>query len=298
MLTENRNPNSARIDVLPSLDIVRVISAEDQHAARIVAEAAPAIAQAIDAVVERWPRGGRLIYIGAGTSGRLGILDAVECLPTYGVPADRVIGLIAGGEAAFVRSVEGAEDRPELGEGDLRAIGLTAADVVVGIAASGHTPYTLGAIAYADHIGAATVGISCNAPAPLLEAAQIAIALPVGPEVVTGSTRMKAGTAQKLTLNMISTGAMVRLGKVYGNLMVDVQVSNSKLVRRAQGIVREIGGVSADEAARLLDAAGGHAKTAIVMARRGVNAHEARALLDAADGFLRRVIDPAEAETP
>ncbi len=219
------------------------------------------------------------------------MLDAVECVPTFDVSPDLVVGLIAGGNSAMMRAVEGAEDRRELGEADMKAINLTAADVVVGIAASGTTPYVLGALAYAEQIGAVTVGIACNDPAPLLDQAQIKIALPVGAEVVTGSTRLKAGTAQKMALNMISTAAMARSGKVYGNLMVDVQVTNEKLARRASRIVQQVTGVDDVTAKKLLVEAKNSTKVAIVMARRGVDAATARELLRQANGFLRAVID-------
>ena len=219
------------------------------------------------------------------------MLDAVECVPTFDVSPDLVVGLIAGGNGAMMRAVEGAEDRRELGEADLRALNLTAADVVVGIAASGTTPYVLGALAYAEQVGAVTVGITCNDPAPVLDQAQIKIALIVGPEVVTGSTRLKAGTAQKMALNMISTAAMARSGKVYGNLMVDVQVTNEKLARRANRIVRQVTGVDEATAAELLTAANNSTKVAIAMQRRGVDAATARELLRQANGFLRTVID-------
>ncbi len=229
--------------------------------------------------------------MGAGTSGRLGVLDAVECVPTFSTDPEQVQALIAGGYGAIIRSVEGAEDNRGDGRADLLALHLAENDAVVGIAASGRTPYVLGAVAAATEIGALTVGVACNVPSPLLEAVQIAIGVSVGAEVITGSTRMKAGTAQKLVLNMLSTGTMVKLGKVYGNLMVDVRPTNSKLIDRARRMVAQIAGVDYDEAARLLDTSGNEVKTAVVMARRGVGASEARHLLDAAQGRLREVID-------
>ena len=291
MSTEDANAKTSQLDQLTTLDIVRIINEEDQKVALAVERALPQIAQAVDAVVSAFARGGRLIYCGAGTSGRLGVLDAVECVPTFDVSPDLVVGLIAGGNGAMMRAVEGAEDRRELGATDLRALNLTAADVVVGIAASGTTPYVLGALAYAEQIGAVTVGIACNDPAPVLDQAGIKIALIVGPEVVTGSTRLKAGTAQKMALNMISTAAMARSGKVYGNLMVDVQVTNEKLARRANRIVRQVTGVDQATAAELLAAADNSTKVAIAMQRRGVDAAAARELLRQANGFLRTVID-------
>jgi N-acetylmuramic acid 6-phosphate etherase len=291
MITEQPNPNSQNIDQLSTLDILQTINDEDQKVAFAVREVMPVIAQAVDAIYERLARGGRLIYAGAGTSGRLGVLDAAECVPTFGTPPEKVVGLIAGGYDAMFNSIEGAEDRVDAGLNDLRALNLTERDAVVGIAASGTTPYVLGALNYAMRIGALTVGVACNTPAPVLDAAQIKIGVVVGPEVITGSTRMKAGTAQKLVLNMMSTAVMVRLGKVYGNLMVDVQITNEKLARRARGIVQEVTGVDAARADHLLRAAGGSAKVAIVMDLRSVDAPNARALLDEVGGQLRRVIE-------
>lgn len=291
MLTESQNPRTTDIDSLPTLEIVQRINDEDAKIAAAVQQVLPQIAQAVDAIAERMARGGRLIYVGAGTSGRLGILDAVECVPTFNTDPSQVVGLIAGGYGAIVRSVEGAEDDADGGRADVLALALTPEDAVVGIAASGRTPYVLGALAAATEIGALTVGISCNVPAAVLDAAQIAIGVPVGPEVITGSTRMKAGTAQKLVLNMLSTATMVRLGKVYGNLMVDVRATNEKLVDRARRIVAQIAAVPYEEAARLLDASGDEVKVAIVMAKRGVAADEAARLLESAGGRLRAVID-------
>lgn len=290
MLTEGRNPKTERIDEADTLDILRTINDEDQTVALVVREALPVIAQAVDAITAAFARGGRLIYVGAGTSGRLGVLDAVECVPTYSIDPVQVQGVLAGGIDAMTRSIEGAEDQRDLGAADLRARNITSADVVVGIAASGTTPYVIGALDYANGLGAVTVGISCNVPAPLLDVAQIKIGLPVGAEVISGSTRMKAGTAQKLVLNMLSTASMIRSGKVYGNLMVDVQVVNDKLVRRARRIVREVTGVDEATAADLLVRAGNNAKVAIVMQQRGVDQAAARELLRGADGHLRRVI--------
>jgi N-acetylmuramic acid 6-phosphate etherase len=291
MLTEQINPNTGDIDSLDSLGIVTRINAEDRSVAEAVSRALPEIARAVDVITERLQRGGRLFYVGAGTSGRLGILDASECPPTYNSPPDQVQGVIAGGEVAITRSLEAVEDDYEGGGRDLAARGLNADDVVVGIAASGRTPYVLGALAYARQVGAATVGIANNAPSPLLTAAETGIAILTGPEVIAGSTRMKAGTGQKMVINMLSTASMIRLGKVYGNLMVDVQVKNLKLRERAERIVAQIGQVEAARAAELLAQAGQETKVAIVMARRGVDAATARGLLAGADGLLRRVID-------
>jgi N-acetylmuramic acid 6-phosphate etherase len=291
MLTESQNPHTSDIDQLSTLELVQRINDEDATVAGTVRSALPQIAQAIDGIAERLRRGGRLIYVGAGTSGRLAVLDAVECVPTYSTDPSVVVALLAGGGRALTEPVEGAEDNADAGRAELLAHSLTANDAVVGIAASGRTPYVLGAVEAANEVGVLTVGIACNVPSPLLDAVQIAIGVPVGAEVITGSTRMKAGTAQKLVLNMVSTGAMIRLGKVYGNLMVDVRPTNTKLVDRARRIIAQVGKVDYDEAARLLDASGSEVKTAIVMARRGVSADEARALLHAADGHLRAVID-------
>jgi N-acetylmuramic acid 6-phosphate etherase len=291
MITEQPNPNSYNIDQLSTLDILGTINNEDQRVARAVREVLPAIGEAVDAIHARILRGGRLIYTGAGTSGRLGILDAAECVPTFGTPPELVVGVIAGGQSAMFSAVEGAEDRVDAGANDLRALALMERDTVVGIAASGTTPYVLGALAYATQIGALTIGLTCNKPAPILDAAQIKIGVMVGPEVITGSTRMKAGSAQKLILNMISTAVMVRLGKVYGNLMVDVQITNDKLARRARGIVQEVTGVDAETADTLLKASGGSAKVAIVMHLRSVDAPTARDLLESAGGQMRKVID-------
>ena len=291
MLTEQQNPNTLNIDTLSTEELVTVINNEDKGVAQAVEKALPDIARAVDAIVAALRDGGRLIYIGAGTSGRLGILDAVECVPTYSTPPELVQGLIAGGEKAIMRSVEGAEDKPELGKADLQAINLNGQDIVVGIAASGRTPYVLGAIDYAQSIGAETIGLACNVPAPLLEKVDIAIGVAVGPEVVTGSTRMKAGTAQKLVLNMLSTASMVKLGKVYGNLMVDVQITNAKLANRARRIVQQVTQVDEATAQFLLDNAHNNVKAAIVMHYKSIDYDTARDLLDTHHGYLLRVIE-------
>ena len=244
MLTEQQNPKTKNLDALSTEELLRVMNAEDATVATTVREAIPQVTEAVDAAVERLERGGRVFYVGAGTSGRLGVVDAVECVPTFSVPPTMFQGIMAGGEPAFVRSIEGAEDDPDAGAAALAERELSADDIVVGIAASGRTPFVLGALAAAKDVGAATVGVACNVPSPVLEAAEIAIGLPVGPEVLTGSTRLKAGTAQKLTLNMFSTAVMVRLGKVYGNLMVDVAVTNEKLQDRATRIVAQVAGLN------------------------------------------------------
>jgi N-acetylmuramic acid 6-phosphate etherase len=290
MLTEARNPRSMDIDRRSALEIVQIMNEEDARVPLAVREALPSIAEAVEAIAARMARGGRLIYVGAGTSGRLGVLDAAECVPTFSTPPELVRGLIAGGETALTRAVEGVEDDADAGRRDLEGLDLNEVDCVVGIAASGRTPYVLGALAYAQEIGALTVGVACNVPAPILEATRIAIGVPVGPEVLTGSTRLKAGTAQKLVLNMLSTAVMIRLGKVYGNLMVDVQVTNHKLAGRAQRIVAEATGVDPERAAELLAAAGNRVKVAIAMGLLGISAEEAADRLDANAGRLRDVL--------
>jgi len=240
LVTEARNPASAELDRLSTIDFVRLVNSEDAKLANAVAEQAQGIAKAIDLIADRLAGGGRLIYVGAGTSGRLGVLDASECPPTFSADPEQVIGLIAGGSEALQRAVEGAEDSAEQGAGDLKDIKLSRRDVVVGIAASGHTPYVIGALKFAKDIGAATVGFSCNPGSPVTMQAKVGISVAVGPEVLSGSTRMKAGTATKMVLNMLTTGAMVKLGKTYGNLMVDLQATNSKLVLRTIGIVQQL----------------------------------------------------------
>jgi len=290
VLTEQKNQNTMNIDQLSTAEIAARINAEDRTVADAVARAMPHIVAAIDAIYERMNTGGRLFYVGAGTSGRLGILDAVECVPTFSTPPELVQGVMAGGIPALVNSVEGVEDDPEAGANELKSRGLTGGDVVMGIAASGRTPFVIGALNYARSVGARTIAIACNDPAPVLDAAEIAIPLITGAEVIAGSTRMKAGTAQKMTINLISTAVMIKLGKVYGNLMVDVQVKNEKLRDRARRIVAEIGNVDMERSTVLLNESRNEVKTAIVMARRGVNADEARELLKAAGGVLRRVI--------
>lgn len=288
--TETRNPRTVELDRMSVVELLQVMNSEDRKVPEAIATVIPEIASAVDLVVESLRSGGRLVYLGAGTSGRLGVLDAAECPPTFGTSPDLVVGLLAGGDEAMFHAVEGAEDSAELAVTDLRRINLGPADVLVGIAASGRTPYVIAGLAHARQMGASTVSIACNPGAEVSLGAQVAIELDNGPEVLTGSTRLKAGTSQKLVLNMISTAAMVRLGKVYGNLMVDVQPTNEKLVDRAVRIVAEATGSSAAEAQLALAASGGHAKTAIVMILRGVGAVEARDRLARADGFVRQAI--------
>ena len=291
LLTEQRNPASAAIDTLPTEEVLRIVNAEDHKVAAAVEREVPAIARAVDAVVEAFQRGGRLFYIGAGTSGRLGVLDASECPPTFSVPPEMVQGIIAGGPAALSRATEVTEDDPAMGARDLTERGFTARDVLVGIAASGRTPYVLGAIAEARRLGAVTVGISCTPDSELARAAAIAITPLVGPEVIAGSTRMKAGTAQKLVLNMLTTGAFIRLGYVYGNLMVNVQPKNAKLADRARRIVAQAAGVTCERAGELLDAAGNNVRVAIVMGKTGAARAEAERRLAAAGGSISRVLN-------
>lgn len=290
LLTEQQNPASAEIDSLPTLEMVRVINAADQEVALAVGRELPNIARAVDAAVERLERGGRLFYLGAGTSGRLGVLDASECPPTFQTPLELVQGVIAGGDTALRRSVELAEDDPEAGRSDLAERNFSAKDVLVGIAASGRTPYVLGGIAYACSLGAVTVGVSCTSNSEVAQAADIAITPLSGPEIVTGSTRMRAGTATKLVLNMLSTGIMIRLGFVYGNLMVNVQPTNGKLTDRACRIISKIADVSYDEASRLLTE-GGSVRTAIVMHLKKLNRSEAEFRIGRAHGSLRAALE-------
>lgn len=295
MMTESRNPASAHIDTLPTLEMLATINAEDKKVATAVEATLPQVARVVDRVVEAFANGGRLIYCGAGTSGRLGILDASECPPTYGTPREQVIGLIAGGNTAILQAVENAEDSPEMGRDDLLNLGFNARDVLVGIAASGRTPYVLGAMAYARSVGATVAAISCNQNSEMSRAADIAIEPLVGPEIVTGSSRMKAGTAQKLILNMITTGAMIRSGKVYSNLMVDVEATNAKLVQRQVNIVVEATECSPGEADYALNECNRHCKTAIVMVLGGLSAQEASALLNQNKGFIRKALQGIQA---
>jgi N-acetylmuramic acid 6-phosphate etherase len=291
LTTEGRNPASEAIDGMSALEIVRLINNEDATVAAAVASEAEAIARAIQIIADRLRAGGRLVYLGAGTSGRLGVLDASECPPTFNAPPGQVIGVIAGGPRALTNSIEGAEDHPEFGAEDLKSVGLTGADVVVGIATSGRTPYVLGGLDFARSQGAYTIGIACNRDASLISYADLAITPIVGPEVISGSTRMKAGTATKMVLNMLSTGAMVLLGKTFGNLMVDLQTTNSKLVERSRRIVAALTGRSLDECERTLALCNGDVKTAIVALRCFVSPEEARRRLLQNGGHLRRALD-------
>lgn len=288
LVTEQRNAASEGIDALPTLEILRVMNAEDQKVAESVGRELPRIAAAVDAIVEAFRAGGRLFYIGAGTSGRLGYLDAAECPPTFNVPPDLVQAIIAGGEAALARATEASEDDASSGARDLAARSFCSRDILVGITASGRTPYVLGAVRAAKEMGAKTIGISCTPGSELARLVDYPIEPVPGPEIIAGSTRLKAGTATKMVLNMLSTGAMIRLGHVYGNLMVNVQPRNEKLVDRARRIIQATTGVSSEEAARLLEASGRNVKTAIVMARLGLSKEAAEARLCAHQG---RIVD-------
>jgi len=288
--TEQVNEHSANLDQMNALEIVTVMNREDQTVALAVEQALPSIARAVDAIVERLQQGGRLLYVGAGTSGRLGILDASECPPTFSTDPELVQGLIAGGAAAMVNAEEGAEDNGSAGEQDLRDVGLHPLDVVVGISASGRTPYVKGALTFAKQTGAATIALSCNAPAEASLLADVAIEVPTGAEVVMGSTRLKAGTAQKMVLNMLSTATMVRLGKVFQNLMVDVKPTNVKLVDRACRILVAGSGASYEQASTALQAANNRVKLALVMLKTGLSVEAAEERLTAAGGFVHAAI--------
>ena len=290
MSTETRNQNTMNLDIMTPLEVVTVMNQEDAKVPAAITPALPNIAQCVTWAIESIEAGGRIIYMGAGTSGRLGVLDAVECPPTFGVAPEVVVGLIAGGEKAFVKAVEGAEDSRELGRQDLIDINLQKRDIVIGIAASGRTPYVLGGLAYAKEVGCHTVGISCNPGSAVGAAGELAIEVVPGPECLTGSTRLKSGTCQKLILNMISTATMVGCGKAYQNLMVDVMQTNEKLVVRAQNIVMEATGCDRETAAEKIAIAGGNAKTAITMILADCGVEEARERLAKAKGHVREAI--------
>ncbi|MED4236308.1 N-acetylmuramic acid 6-phosphate etherase [Priestia megaterium] len=292
ILTEKRNPQTLNIDELSSLEIVKKINEEDHQVPQAINKVLPVIALLVDEIVSAFKQGGRLIYIGAGTSGRLGVLDASECVPTFGTPAEQVIGIIAGGDKALRHALEGAEDNKEQAIEDLKSINLSNKDILVGIAASGRTPYTLSALAYANSLGTVT-GCVVNSPqSPMEQEAKYAIVAESGPEVVTGSTRMKAGTAQKLVLNMLTTASMIQIGKVYSNLMVDVQPTNDKLVQRAKNIIAELTGVSPEEAAEGLQTYK-TPKAAILALLTSTEGDEVHRLLDKYDGHLKKAIGEA-----
>ncbi|WP_338721932.1 N-acetylmuramic acid 6-phosphate etherase [Devosia sp. XK-2] len=288
LVSEARNPRTMQIDLMSSAEIVAAMNTEDTLVAQAVNKILPEVAATVDCIVEAFKAGGRLIYMGAGTSGRLGVLDASECPPTFGVPEGMVVGLIAGGDRALRHPIEGAEDSREEGRNDLVKVNLAARDVVVGIAVSGRTPYVIGGLDYAKSVGAVAVALSCNPDSAIAKMADIAISPLVGPEALTGSTRLKSGTAQKLVLNMLTTASMIRIGKSYENLMVDLSVSNEKLAARATRILIEVADCSAEEAEGFLAASNNNVKLAILMALTGMDAAEGEIALRDADGFLRR----------
>lgn len=294
LVSEGRNPDTMDIDLLSSQEIVERLNQQDKQVPLAVEAVLPQIAQAVDKITAAFKQGGRLIYLGAGTSGRLGVLDASECPPTFGVSDQMVIGLIAGGKEAMFTAQEGAEDNATLGAHDLQHIDFSSKDVLVGIAASRSTPYVIGALEYANDLGATTIALSCNPDSPIAEIAQIAISPVVGPEALTGSTRLKSGTAQKLVLNMLTTASMIRLGKSYQNLMVDVRATNRKLIARAVRIVMQATDCQREEAEALLKESHNNAKLAILMHLTGMNYEQATAKLSQSDGFLRRAMEEHE----
>lgn len=290
LVTETRNPRTMNIDTMSALEIVSIMNDEDNNVVKGVKEVLPEIAKAVEWCAASLAKGARIVYIGAGTSGRLGLMDSVECPPTYGVSPDTVVGLIAGGEGAFIKAVEGAEDRKDFAVEDLKKINLTADDVVVGLAASGRTPYVIGGLEYANDLGCNTVAVACNKNSKVGAIAKLAIEPVSGPEVVTGSTRLKSGTAQKMVCNMLSTASMILNGKVYQNLMVDVQQTNEKLVIRAENIIMEATGCSREEASKARVAANGKVKLAVTMILTGLDMEEAAKKLDEAKGHVREAI--------
>lgn len=291
LVSEGRNPDTMNLDTLDTQALLSVINQEDQKVAKAVHNVLPNIAQAVEHSVNSLKKGARLIYLGAGTSGRLGVLDAVECRPTFSVSDNVVVGLIAGGERALIHAVEGAEDDSQAGVDDLKSLSLSPEDTVVGIAASGRTPYVIGGLTYANELGCETVCLVCNPQSPLLETAKTGICVNVGPECLTGSTRMKSGTAQKLVLNMLSTAAMIKMGKVYQNLMVDVNASNQKLEARAIRIVMQATSCEREQAEIALKEAGNRAKLAILMILTNSSTERAEQMLDSAHGFLRGALE-------
>lgn len=290
LVTEGINENTVNIDKVSTLEMAKMINDEDKKVATAVEKELPRIAEAIDKISEAFERGGRLIYVGAGTSGRLGILDASECPPTYGTPEEMVQGIIAGGYEAIFRAKEGAEDNLQLCEEDLKKINFSNKDVLVGIAASGRTPYVIGGLNYAKLLGAVTIGVTCNPDSEISKVAEISIAPVVGPEVVTGSTRLKAGTAQKMVLNMLTTGSMIKLGKVYNNLMVDVKASNEKLVERTKRIVMLATDASREEAEKVLSETSYNVKLSILIINSGLSKEEASVLLEENQGRISKAL--------
>lgn len=290
-VTEQVNPCSKGIDTKPTLDILRIMNDQDKQVAFAVEKALPSIAPLVDRIVKAFHAGGRLVYIGAGTSGRLGVLDASECPPTFGVPRSLVVGIIAGGEQALRFSVENAEDDEQAGKEDLARIGLSHRDVVVGLTASGRAPYVVGALSYARSLHAATASIACNADAKTFTVSDFPLYVDVGPEIITGSTRLKSGTAEKMVLNMLTTTAMIRMGYVYDNYMVNLKASNSKLNERAKRLVRSISGCPEAETERAWDASGKSVPVAVLVARYGMDAASARKLLEASGGNLHTALE-------
>jgi N-acetylmuramic acid 6-phosphate etherase len=298
LTTETVNPASANIDTLSPLEIVRLMNAEDATIPQAIARETESIAHAITVITECICNGGRLIYIGAGTSGRLGVLDASECPPTFSTPPELVVGLIAGGDSALRTSAEGVEDHPETAVEDLQTIGLSKADVLVGIASSGRTPYVIGGLEYARSVGSFAIGLVCNEGSALAQVADLMVTLVVGPEIITGSTRMKAGTATKMVLNMLTTATMVQLGKTYGNLMVDLRASNTKLVARSCRLVSQLTGITETQAKEELKKCHGELKTTVVMIRHGVAPDAARQILNDCGNQLRLALRTADGEAP
>ncbi len=290
LVTENRNTKTMQLDGMPIEEVLRVMNEEDASVAKAVEKELSYVAKAVEAVIKTFEQEGRLIYMGAGTSGRLGLLDAVECPPTFGTPPEKVVGLIAGGERAFIRAVEGAEDSEAFGIPDLKDIDLKSKDVVIGLAASGRTPYVIGGLSYAKEVGCTTVGITCNKGSKVGAAADIPIEVVTGPEVLTGSTRLKAGTAQKMVVNMISTASMVGIGKAYKNLMVDVQQTNMKLKVRAENIVMQASEVDRETAKKALEQADGHVKLAITMLLLECDADTAKKRLEKGKGHIKNAL--------
>lgn len=291
LTTETRNKSTMDLDKMSSIEIATAMNMEDEKVITAVRDALPQISEVIDICTEKLKGGGRIIYMGAGTSGRLGLLDAVECPPTFGVPSDLVVGLIAGGSSAFIKAVEGAEDSKTLGVEDLKALNVTSKDVVIGIAASGRTPYVIHGLKYAREVGCKTAVVVCNKDSEMAKYSDVAIELVVGPEVLTGSTRLKAGTSQKMALNMISTGSMVGIGKAYQNLMVDVMQTNEKLVSRAENIIIEATGANRETAKKALKESNGKVKTAIIMILLNCNYDEAEISLEKAEGHVRYALE-------
>jgi N-acetylmuramic acid 6-phosphate etherase len=290
LISEQQNPNTLDIDQLSSFDIVKKINQEDHQVSEAIEKILPQVAETVELIVEAFNQQGRLIYIGAGTSGRLGVLDAAECVPTFNSEPEQVMGLIAGGEKAMFVAQEGAEDDPQAGADDLAQVNLTNKDIVVGLAASGRTPYVIGGLSYANKIGAKTIAISCNPKAEISEYADVSLLPIVGAEALTGSTRMKAGTAQKMLLNMLTTASMIRIGKTYGNLMVDLRATNQKLHARSLNIIMQVTGVEKSVAEKALEESGKHVKLAILMLLKNIDAKTAQAELDKANGFLAKAL--------